>query len=486
MTGSESALVGAYDLRVVAISIVIAMLGAYAGLDLAERVTAARGRTRRAWLAGGVTATAIGIWSMHHTGMLAFQLPVPTEYDWPTAFLAFLNAFFAALVALFVVTRQQVGWRQALVGGLFMGAGISGLHYISMSSMRAAAMHHYAPAMVALSVVFAVAFSFLSLRLAFFFRGGDRGLRRRRLASIFLLGAAICVMHYTGMAAVTFTRSSAPVDLSHALPVSFIGIIAIGSIAVTVLGVIVVTSTFDRLYQHRELLRLTSEQLRALSASVSSSREAEGIRIARELHDELGSALTSLRWDLETVSNAVSQPLDRAGVEEIHRRLDAMMAIVEGTIARVRRIAADLRPSVLDDLGLPDAIEWQVQQFQARTGIACRIECAAEPVALTKEQSTELFRILQEALTNVLRHAGASRVDVRAWAESGGYTLRVRDNGRGITAEERLAVSSLGILGMRERAALVGATFEITSAPGQGTTITVRVPLGPAAGEARQ
>jgi signal transduction histidine kinase len=97
-----------------------------------------------------------------------------------------------------------------------------------------------------------------------------------------------------------------------------------------------------------------------------------------------------------------------------------------------------------------------------------------------------LFRILQEALTNVLRHAGASRVDVRAWAESGGYTLRVRDNGRGITAEERLAVRSLGILGMRERAALVGATFDITSAPGQGTTITVRVPLGPAAGEARK
>jgi signal transduction histidine kinase len=157
--------------------------------------------------------------------------------------------------------------------------------------------------------------------------------------------------------------------------------------------------------------------------------------------------------------------------------LAAMTSIIDSTIGSVRRIAADLRPSVLDDLGLPDAIEWQLQQFQARTGIASRFERAAEPVALTKMHSTELFRILQEALTNILRHAGASRVDVWAGVESGVFTLRIKDNGRGITDEERSAVRSLGILGMRERAILVGATFDITGAPGQGTTITIRVPL---------
>jgi NO-binding membrane sensor protein with MHYT domain len=212
VTSQDVVLVGSYDLRVVALSIAIAVLGAYAGLDLAERVSAARGRARIAWLMGGVTGTAIGIWSMHFTGMLAFHLPVPAQYDWPTALLAFLSACFASLVALVVVAQKQMGPRRQFVGSLFMGTGISGLHYIAMASMWGPAMHHYAPAIVTLSIIFAVGFSFLSLRLAFFFRGGDRGVKGRRVASIFLLGAAICVMHYAGMAAVTFTASAVPPD----------------------------------------------------------------------------------------------------------------------------------------------------------------------------------------------------------------------------------------------------------------------------------
>jgi signal transduction histidine kinase len=196
------------------------------------------------------------------------------------------------------------------------------------------------------------------------------------------------------------------------------------------------------------------------------------------MHDELGSALTSLKWDLETVSNQVADPLARQRVDDIRRQLATMIGVVDSTIGRVRRIASDLRPSVLDDLGLPDAIEWQVQQFQARTGIDSHFESTAETVALTTLQSTEVFRILQEALTNILRHAGASRVDVWAGVESGAFVLRVHDNGRGITEEEQSGVRSLGILGMRERASLGGATFDVTGRLGQGTTITVRVPLG--------
>jgi signal transduction histidine kinase len=477
VTSHDLVLVGSYDSRVVALSIAIAVLGAYTGLDLAERVTAARGRARMLWLVGGVTSTAIGIWSMHYTGMLAFHLQVAAQYDWPTALLAFLNAFFAAFVALFVATRKQMGRRQAFVGSLFMGGGISGLHYISMASMRAPAMHHYAPAIVALSIGTAVGFSFLSLRLTFFFRDGDKGLRLRRVASIFLLGAAICVMHYTGMAAVTFTRSSVRPDLSQAVPVSFLETVAIGSIAVTVLGAVMVTSMFDRLHQHRELLRATSQQLRALSASVRSAREDEGIRIARELHDELGSALTSLKWDLETMASTVSGSLDPAQVERLRERLATMTRVVDSTIGAVRRIAADLRPSVLDDLGLADTIEWQTQQFQAQTGVTCRFERGMDDVALTNEQSTAIFRILQEALTNIRRHAGASKVDVRAGIEAGAFILRVSDNGRGIRDEERSAPRSLGLVGMRERAALIDATFEIIGTPAHGTVVTVRMPL---------
>ena len=250
--------------------------------------------------------------------------------------------------------------------------------------------------------------------------------------------------------------------------------------AVTTLGVVVVTSTFDRLHQHRELLRVTNEQLRALSASVSSAREEEGIRIARELHDELGSALTRLRWDLDTVSGTVSETVDRAHVEQLREQLTTMTRLVDSTIGAVRRIAADLRPSVLDDLGLPDAIEWQMQQFQAHTGVTCRYryERATVDGALTTEQSTAIFRILQEALTNVRRHAGASEVDVHVGIEARVFVLQVSDNGRGITDEERLAPRSLGIVGMRERAALIHASFEVTGTPARGTVVMVRMPLG--------
>jgi two-component system, sensor histidine kinase and response regulator len=473
---TDATLVGWWDYREVALSVVIAVLGSYAALDLAERVTAARGWARLTWMVGGVTAAAIGVWSMHYTGMLAFHLPVPTQYDWPTTGLAFLCAFAASFVALAVVTRRQMGWPSLLAGSVSMGAGISGLHYTGMASMRAPSMHHYAMTLVTLSVAFAVGFSLLSLRLTFFFRGGSDGWRSRRAASTLLMGAAISVMHYTGMAAVSFTRGGPP-DLSHAVTISSIGIVAIGGITVTVLLVVIVTSMFDRLYQSRALLQSTSEQLRALTASVRTTREDEGRRIARELHDELGTALTSLKWELETVSNVVSGPLDRARIDQLRQELAAMIGLIDSTTDVVKRIAAELRPSILDDLGLVEAIEWQTQQFQRRTGITARWACALDHVELPLEQSTAVFRIAQEALTNVLRHAHATRVDVSVAIEQGAFVLCVGDNGRGISEEEKASPCSLGILGMRERAALVGAIVEITGGPGHGTAVNVRVPL---------
>jgi signal transduction histidine kinase len=476
---TDATLVGWWDYREVGLSVVIAVLGAYAALDLAERVAAARGWARLTWMVGGVMAAAIGIWSMHYTGMLAFHLPVTTQYDWPTSGLAFLCAFAASFVALAVVTRRQMGWLSLAAGSVSMGAGISGLHYTAMAAMRAPLMHHYAMTLVTLSVAFAVGFSLLSLRLAFFFRGGSNGRRLRRAASILLMGAAICVMHYTGMAAVSFTRGGPP-DLSHAVTISSLSIVAIGGITVTVLLVVIVTSMFDRLYRSRALLQSTSEQLRALTASVRTTREDEGRRIARELHDELGTALTSLKWDLESVSNVVSTPLDLARIDQLRQELASMIGLIDSTTDVLKRIAEELRPSILDDLGLVEAIEWQTQQFQRRTGIAVRWACALDHVELPTEQSTAVFRIAQEALTNVLRHAHASRVDVSVAIEQGAFVLRVRDNGKGISEEEKASPRSLGILGMRERAALIGATMEITGAPGQGTEVTVRVPLGTA------
>src|SRR6266545_4735212 len=147
---AQEALIGSYDYRLVALSVVIAMLASYAALGLAGRVTAARGRLRFAWLIGGATAMGIGIWSMHYIGMLAFSLPVAVRYDWPTVLMSLLAAIFASAVALFVVSRRHMGLPQALAGSVMMGCGIAAMHYIGMEAMRLAGMCHYSEGLVTL------------------------------------------------------------------------------------------------------------------------------------------------------------------------------------------------------------------------------------------------------------------------------------------------------------------------------------------------
>ena len=191
------AVVGSYDYRLVALSIVIAVVASYAALDVAGRVTAAHASLRRLWLTGGALTQGIGIWTMHDTGMLSLRLPLPTRYHWPTALLALFIAIFATFWGLFVVSRRQMGSLRVVAGSILMGSGIVGLHYTAMASIRLPAMCRYAPAVVTLSVVFALAFALLSLRLAFAFRGEAGGRLLSRLGSALLMGAAICVMHYT-------------------------------------------------------------------------------------------------------------------------------------------------------------------------------------------------------------------------------------------------------------------------------------------------
>ena len=228
--------------------------------------------------------------------------------------------------------------------------------------------------------------------------------------------------------------------------------------------------------QAEEQLRATSAQLRALMASLRSAREQEGIRIAREIHDELGSALTSLRWGLEEIDKTISAVEDQPRMSALRDKIGMMVGLIDTTIHAVRRISSELRPPILDDLGLVAAIEWQTQQFQARTGILCRYDSSGEHLDLDQEQSTAIFRIFQEALTNVLRHAQATRVDVTLEEEEAELVLKIRDNGRGITAGEQGGPLALGLLGMRERAHLIRGRVDLTGIREQGTTVTLRVP----------
>src|SRR5271165_4813003 len=159
MTSLALAMAGSYNDRLVTLSVVIAMLASYAALDLAGRVTSSRDGVRRVWLGGGAIAMGIGIWSMHYVGMLAFRLPVPVQYDWPTVLLSLLAAIFASAVALFVVSRQEMTRSRAIIGSVFMGSGIAGMHYIGMAAMRLPATCYYSRPIVAASVAVAVLIS---------------------------------------------------------------------------------------------------------------------------------------------------------------------------------------------------------------------------------------------------------------------------------------------------------------------------------------
>jgi PAS domain S-box-containing protein len=237
------------------------------------------------------------------------------------------------------------------------------------------------------------------------------------------------------------------------------------------------TQDVTELKRAEETLNATNEQLRALSARVQSAREEEGIRIAREIHDELGAALTSLRWDVEGIRKALSDEPERASIASVKAKLAAMLELIDTTVDVVRRIASDLRPGVLDILGLEAAVEWQAQQFQERTGIAVHCQSSGNDVALDAEQSTAVFRIFQEALTNVLRHARATRVDVSMVADAQTFLLSVGDNGRGIREDEKNGRLSIGLLGMQERAHLMGGEIEVSGVDGEGTTVTLRLPM---------
>jgi PAS domain S-box-containing protein len=255
-----SALAGSYNYAIVVLSAGIAVLAAWTSLDLAERVTAARGAIRLAWLISGAIAMGIGIWSMHYTGMLAFRLPVPVLYHWPTVLLSLLAGIVASAIALFVVSRARLGWPAAVAGSVCQGSGIAALHYISMDSMRFAGMHHYSPAVVALSILVAIAGALLSLRLTFLFRNEAAGRKRRRVASAVLMGTAICLMHYTGMAAATFTSSLSIPNPAHAVRVSLLGTAAFVTLTVMVLGAALLTSLVDRRQERSALLDGLFEQ----------------------------------------------------------------------------------------------------------------------------------------------------------------------------------------------------------------------------------
>jgi PAS domain S-box-containing protein len=224
-------------------------------------------------------------------------------------------------------------------------------------------------------------------------------------------------------------------------------------------------------YLANEAVRSAGEQLRALASRLQRVREEERTGVAREIHDELGQALTALKLDVSWMSGRL--PRDHA----MNAHCVSIIERIDQTIGAVRRIATELRPSVLDQLGLEAAIEWQGQEFCARTGIAVNMELSVDGAAIPDDLSSSAFRILQESLTNVARHAGATRVDICLVQTAELLTLEVTDDGIGLMPEVPGQPTPLGLIGMRERAIACGGALSVTGARNAGTTVLLSVPL---------
>jgi signal transduction histidine kinase len=236
-----------------------------------------------------------------------------------------------------------------------------------------------------------------------------------------------------------------------------------------------VADTLAGAIAHKDAERMLKEsykQLRNLTGHLQSVREEERARIARDIHDELGQLMTALKIDLTWLN---SRP--HKDQEAFPEKIKAMIELIETGNKTIQRISSELRPSMLDDLGLAAAIEWQAGEFQKRTGIECEVKMIPEDLVLDKELATNIFRIFQEAITNVVRHADATRVEVNLKADSSDIELVIKDNGKGISQEQISSPYSFGLVSMRERVFPWNGRVEISGKENKGTTLKVNIPI---------
>lgn len=241
-------------------------------------------------------------------------------------------------------------------------------------------------------------------------------------------------------------------------------------------GVVNVIRDISERKRAEQELRLFREQLLALTTHLQSSIEEERSRISREIHDDIGQRMTALRMDLSLLEKSLKESSDPAVREMTVNEIPVIQQMIDDGIRTMRKIIRDLRPEVLDTLSLVDGIRWQADEFQKRTGIRCTLTLTDEDLSFEPNVSTAVFRILQEALNNVVRHARATEVSVLLQRSDGMLFLEVTDNGKGITEYEKNKIDSFGLLGIRERARSIGGSMSIHGEQGKGTVLRVGVP----------
>ncbi|MDB6035584.1 MAG: signal transduction histidine kinase, partial [Verrucomicrobiales bacterium] len=235
----------------------------------------------------------------------------------------------------------------------------------------------------------------------------------------------------------------------------------------------------ERRQKTEQELQNSREQLRALAGRLQQIREEERTRIARDIHDVLAQELTRVKIDVAWLQRKLNQPFSKKLQKEMSQKTLEMLEMTDSSITTVQRIASDLRPVGLDTLGIVSAIEWQAEDFQKRTGVKCSVKIPDADLELDSERATAIFRIVQECLTNVVRHAQAKRVQICLEKTSGEIRLQVHDNGIGISDKKANDLACMGLLGMRERGLQFGGALHIAGKPGKGTTVSLVLPIEP-------
>jgi signal transduction histidine kinase/CheY-like chemotaxis protein len=508
---------GYYDRPLVLISILVAMLAAYSALSLAGRVSEARGqRAKLAWTVGGAIAMGSGIWAMHFIGMLAFRLPIPLGFDVPITFMSLLLPIAASGLALWQVSRPDLGAVRLLVSALAMGLGINTMHYTGMAAMRMAPGIVYDPRLFALSVVIAIVASGLALWVAFQLRRDTPHVWVPRVVAACVMGAAIVGMHYTGMAAAGFPAGSVCMAAGPGVHQEGLATLVVFA-TFCVLGLALLASVFDaRLEANARILALSeataAERQELLNRARAARDEAEHLSSLKDeflatLSHELRTPLNAmLGWAAMLQRGAKDEATLKRGLDTIERNARAQGQLIEDLLDMSRIVSGTLRLDVQPaDLGrIVDAALATVHPAAVAKKIDLQVDIARDGMALSADAGR-----LQQVMWNILSNAvkftpsgGTVRVTLAREDDGiggdGAATIRVTDSGVGIDPDflpyvfdrfrqqdasitRRHSGLGLGLSIARQLVELHGGTIAVDSeGEGKGTTFTIRLPLTPA------